>query len=408
MAMYRKWRVKMQFHKVAEIFPMMGAPEYAALRDDVAKYGLREPIWLHEGQIIDGRNRYKACCELNITPEYRTWDGTGSLIAFVVSLNLHRRHLDESQRAMVGARIKPMFEEEARERQGARTDISANLRESLTPAKSSERAAEVVNVSPRSIESASKVIEKGASELVDAVWSGRASVSAAAEVATLPQAKQAEIVAKGESEILKAAKEIRAKKTEQRRQERIERITEISNASVEPLTGMGRFPIILADPPWRYDFSKDDADEIENHYPTMSLEEICCMGVGNNATDDCVLFLWATSPKLEEAFQVIRAWGFEYRTCAIWDKQWIGPGYYFRQRHELLLVAIRGAVPVPSPSNRPDSIFSAKRTAHSRKPDIAYELIETMYPDLPKLEMFCRSPRKGWKAWGNQVKEEVA
>lgn len=388
----------MEFHKVASIFPMMSVEEFDALKADIATNGLHESIWLHEGQIIDGRNRYQACVETGVEPSFREWNGNGSLVAFVVSLNLRRRHLDESQRGMVAAKLANM-------EQGERTDLqpSANLQK-----VSRAEAAELLNVSERTVNAASKVKDEGAPELIAAVEAGLASVSAAAEVATLSQEGQAEIVAKGELEILKAAKEIRAKKTEQRRQERIERITEISNASVEPLTGMGRFPIILADPPWRYDFSRDDADEIENHYPTMSIEEICSISVGDNAMDDCVLFLWATSPKLEDAFRVIQAWGFEYRTCAIWDKQWIGPGYYFRQRHELLLVAIRGAVPVPSPSNRPDSIFAAKRTAHSRKPDIAYELIETMYPSLPKLEMFSRNPRKGWKAWGNQAKEEVA
>jgi N6-adenosine-specific RNA methylase IME4 len=174
---------------------------------------------------------------------------------------------------------------------------------------------------------------------------------------------------------------------------------------LEPLGSFGQYPIIFADPPWRYDFNKDDADEIENHYPTMSLEEICALPVLESALNDCVLFLWATSPKLEEAFQVIRAWGFEYRTCAIWDKQWIGPGYYFRQRHELLLIATRGSVPVPPPSARPDSIFEEKRTQHSKKPVIAYQLIEAMYPELQKMEMFCRSPRPGWAVWGNQARK---
>ncbi len=107
----------------------------------------------------------------------KLWDGTGSLTAFVVSLNLHRRHLSESQRAMIGAHIKPMFEKEAKERQslagGDRKSVSANLREAVPqPRKSSEQAAEAVNVSPRSVESASKVLRDGIPELVAAVVAG--------------------------------------------------------------------------------------------------------------------------------------------------------------------------------------------------------------------------------------------
>lgn len=386
----------------------MSDSEFEGLKEDIRANGLREPIWLHDGKIIDGRNRHRACVELGIKPEFRYWNGLGSLVAFVVSLNLHRRHLSESQRAMVGAEIKPMFEEEARARMTeGRNQYSpgANLREG---SKSSEKAAEAVNVSPRSVESASRVIEQGAPELVEAVKAGAASVSAAADVATLPKEEQAQIVAKGETEILKAAKEIRARNTEQRRKDRVEKIREISEASIQPLIGVGQYPVVLADPPWRYDFSKDDADEIENHYPTMGLADICALPVADACTDDCVLFMWATSPKLEEAFAVIRAWGFTYRTCAIWDKERIGPGYYFRQRHELLLIATKGSLPVPPPSARPDSVFCEKRTAHSRKPEISYRLIESMYPDLPRLELFSRSARDGWAAWGNQAKQEAA
>ena len=384
-----------EFHEVANIFPMMSATEFESLKADIKHNGLLEPIWQHEGKIIDGRNRYQACVETGVTPHFREWDGIGSLTAFVVSLNLHRRHLTESQRGMVAAKLANIELGQNQHFLG-----SANLR---THQISQAEAAELLNVSERTVTAAAKVKDEGALELVRAVESGAASVSAAAQVATLPVEEQREIVAQGEAEILKAAKEIRAKKTEARRVERIERIADLSRESIQPLTSIGRYPIILADPPWAYDFNKDDADEIENHYPTMDLEAICDLPVSESALDDCVLFLWTTSPKLEESFAVINAWGFNYRTCAIWDKEWIGPGYYFRQRHELLLVATRGSVPVPAPSSRPDSIFLEKRTAHSKKPEIAYQLIESMYPDLPKLELFSRTAREGWTVWGNQV-----
>ena len=97
-----------------------------------------------------------------------------------------------------------------------------------------------------------------------------------------------------------------------------------------------RYGVVYADPPWRYDHAEAGNREIENQYPTLSLDEIKALDVP--AANDCVLFLWATSPKLAEAMQVVEAWGFTYRTCAVWVKDRIGMGYYFRQRHELLLV----------------------------------------------------------------------
>lgn len=390
---------KMEFHEVANIFPMMSAEEFNALKSDIQENGLLEPIWIFENKIIDGRNRYQACIETDTKPEFREWSGNGSLVAFVVSLNLHRRHLSESQRGMVAAKLATM----QRGQFFGNQQVSANLQ---TPTRA--EAAEMLSVSERTVNAAAKVKDEGTPELVAAVESGRASVSAAAEVATLPKAEQQEIVAKGETEILKAAKKIKADRAEKRREERINKVVELSKKSLVPLATIGRFPVLYVDPPWRYDFAADDADVIENHYPTMTLDEICALPVSDVALEDCVLFLWTTSPKLEESFRVLNAWGFTYRTCAVWDKQWIGPGYYFRQRHELLLVATKGTLPVPSPSNRPDSVFTEKRTAHSRKPEVAYRLIESMYPELPKLELFSRESREGWDSWGNEAMRGVA
>ena len=386
----------MQFHPVANIFPLLNAAELANLTTDIQTNGLREPIWTHEGQIVDGRNRYLACVKLGVTPAQRAWSGAGSLVAFVVSLNLHRRHLSESQRAMVAAKLAVFAHGGDR-----KSNQVANLQlDSLSQAT----AAELLSVSPRSVAAAVKIKYEGAPALIAAVEAGQASVSVAVEVATLPAAEQQKIVAKGEMEILRAAREIRARKTTERRQGRIARIVKLAAQPVSEVQAQGRFPLIYADPPWRYDFCPDDEDAVENRYPTMALADICALPVSKAALEDCVLLLWATSPKLEDGFQVIKAWGFTYRTCAVWNKEWTGQGYFFRQQHELLLIATRGNVPVPEPQNRPPSIFAERRTAHSRKPEIAYQLIERMYPELPKLELFARQQRAGWAVWGNQAK----
>ena len=231
--------------------------------------------------------------------------------------------------------------------------------------------------------------------------SGSVAVSTASEITTLPPEEQTELVARGEAEIIKKAKEIRQAKTEKRRSERLEKIIEIADSSL-PLEGK-KYPLILADPPWSYDYSSTDNREIENHYPTMPLNEICELPVTDKAMDDCILFLWATSPKLEESLQVINAWGFKYTTNFVWVKDKIGMGYYGRQQHELLLIAKRGAVPVPPPANRPSSVVKANRLEHSQKPDCFYEIIEEMYPTLPKIELFARNGREGWDRWGNQA-----
>jgi N6-adenosine-specific RNA methylase IME4 len=165
----------------------------------------------------------------------------------------------------------------------------------------------------------------------------------------------------------------------------------------------GRFHLIYADPPWQYEHIETESRAIENQYPTMTLEAIC--GRVPPAADDAVLFLWATSPKLLEAMRVIEAWGFVYRTCAVWDKETIGMGYYFRQQHELLLVGARGALPVPDPRARVSSVIRERRGRHSEKPVRVYDLLETMYPSFTareRIELFSRGDRPGWTHDSNE------
>ncbi len=286
----------------------------------------------------------------------------------------------------------------------AKREDQNDPRDSATTA---EKLATEYNVSPATVKRAgqySEALAGGVKELAAVVTTGAVSVAAAADVATLPAAQQAEIVARGTKEILQAAKEIRAARTEERRNERIEKIVAISTNNAPVGSIAERYPVIYLDPPWRYEHAESESRAIENQYPTMSLEEIKAMDMTKVAFDDCVMFMWATSPKLAEAFEVLDAWGFSYRTCAVWDKPKIGMGYYFRQQHELLLIAVKGQPPTPAPADRPSSVFSYPRGNHSAKPHEVYEIIEAMYPTLPKIEMFCRTPREGWGVWGNQSK----
>ena len=115
------------------------------------------------------------------------------------------------------------------------------------------------------------------------------------------------------------------------------------------------------------------------------------------------MFMWTTSPKLAESIDLMRVWKFNYRTSMVWIKDKIGMGYYARQRHEILLIGTRGNLPIPEPENRPDSVINANRTKHSKKPEELYGIIEKMYPEFSKIEIFAREERQGWKSFGNQL-----
>lgn len=170
---------------------------------------------------------------------------------------------------------------------------------------------------------------------------------------------------------------------------------------------LGKFAILYADPPWRYENPPMGGSNrsIENHYPTMELDKICALPVNGIAHDNCVLFMWATSPKLAECIAVLDAWGFEHRTTMVWVKDKIGMGYHARERHEILLIAKRGELPPPPVDARPDSVVEAPRGEHSAKPPVFYDIIDRMYPDARKIELFARQPepRKNWSVWGNQA-----
>ena len=196
---------RIPFHPLADIFPLIDGAEFDALRDDIAAHGVREPVILFEGAILDGRNRYRAAQAAGVDcpmTEYRGDDAA----AFVVSLNIHRRHLTESQRAMAAAKLANM--------RVGRPNNPANLRsffddEPATPAPVTQgEAAKLLNVSERSLTTAKKVQEEAPAEIVHAVESGKISVSLAAKVVELPEAAQAEIIAAPAEQVKEVAREV--------------------------------------------------------------------------------------------------------------------------------------------------------------------------------------------------------
>ena len=162
-----------------------------------------------------------------------------------------------------------------------------------------------------------------------------------------------------------------------------------------------KYSIILADPAWEYDFSRSPTRDISNQYLPSTLEDMKRLKIP--AAEDCILFMWATSPKIPEGIGLMQAWGFEYKTCMVWVKDKIGMGYYARQKHELLFIGGRGNLQLPDDNKKPESVFFADRAEHSEKPKIAYEIIESMFPEYKRLEMFARSKQNGWDSWGDEA-----
>jgi site-specific DNA-methyltransferase (adenine-specific) len=167
-----------------------------------------------------------------------------------------------------------------------------------------------------------------------------------------------------------------------------------------------KYQVIYADPAWKYnDTCENGAIQsrgVDNIYKkTMSIDELCELKVKDLSQDNAVLFIWVTSPFLEDVFTVINAWGFKYKASFVWDKIKHNMGHYNSVRHEILLVCTKGSC-TPDNLKLYDSVQSIERKEHSEKPHEFYEIIETLY-NGKKIELFARNTRSGWDSWGNEI-----
>ena len=185
------------------------------------------------------------------------------------------------------------------------------------------------------------------------------------------------------------------------------------NVPVEPPPPIeGKFSTFVADPPWQYG-NTSTRGAAENHYGTMTIEELCALDVvPNHAAEQAHLYLWTTAGHLPEAFDVMAAWGFEYKTYLVWVKPQMGMGNYFRVSTELVLFGIRGGMRTQARDIK--NYFNAPRGKHSAKPSMFHDLVAKASPG-PYMELFsrcrademltgcmCSKCRLGWTVWGNQ------
>jgi N6-adenosine-specific RNA methylase IME4 len=379
-------------HPLANLFPMMADADIARMADDIVTFGLRHKIVLLDGMVLDGRNRQAACLYADIEPEYEEYRGDDPL-NFVVSVNLERRHLTESQRAMAAAKIVD-WENGLNQA----TSGSANLQ--------TREAARKLSISERAVAAAKRIRDHGTSELVAAIQDGRIKVNTGEAISWLEKEEQERVLRQEEKAICARAKEIRRERQEKRHEGRLLHMTLVAEAG-KPTAGKisKRYGVYYADPPWKFGVHSEVTGReksAENHYPTMTTEEIIALftELAADMPRDAVLFCWATNPMLRDGLAVLDAAGFTYVHHWIWDKEIAGTGYWGRDRHELLLIGRRGEPATPLPGTQPETVYRERKGAHSAKPDWFAEQIEKLYPGVPKLEMFCRSPRPGWDAWG--------
>jgi N6-adenosine-specific RNA methylase IME4 len=209
-----------------------------------------------------------------------------------------------------------------------------------------------------------------------------------------------------ETETLRRAREIRTARSRRRHAERLTEIkASCSQGDLE--WPRDRYAIILADPAWDHEIWGDAGKEKspEAHYEVMSIEEIRALDVAGLANDVSALFLWTSRQHLPDALDLMRHWGFKYVSNVVWLKPGIGLGRWTRDRHELLLIGVKGDMPPPPLGAAWQSVIEAPKGRHSEKPEIFRQMIDAYFPDLPKIELFARGDAPaGWIFWGNQAR----
>lgn len=414
---------KLESHPIADLFPMMSEEESTALVSSMRTHGFdkEHPIILYEGKILDGRNRYRAAGVAGVEPVLREWL-TGDPWDFVWRENAIRRHLEPSQKTAIAIEFLRGSDAWKAERERAkvaanearaeasRLAMIGNSNASKTSPVSSDTGPvsasrlPIVPAMPKPPETPREVLSNPATHTRELAHTIRERDKIAALVGTSPatvsrvlavqarDAEQFERVKRGEVSASKALGEIKleAKRT----------LAEEIRAN-PVVTPDGKYQVIVSDPPWKYDARGEDTTHRgKNLYPEMTVPEICALPVGSLAQDDCVMFLWTTNAFMRGAYDCLDAWGFQEKTILTWDKVNLGLGDWLRNVTEHCILAVRGR-PIVSLTNQ-TTLISEKRREHSRKPEAFYALVEALCPGS-KLEMFSRTPRDGWAAWGAET-----
>jgi len=369
-----KLEIKEEFKK---LIPALTQEEFKQLEENCLEEGIREAIITWNGYIIDGHNRYEIANKWNLDFQTKSkhFKDEEAVKEWMILNQFGRRNLSNYQRSVLALELESLFRKKAKEKQKEAGKLKQKSAEA--PIETRKEVANVANVSYDTIAKV-KVIEAKAPEEVKAK------------------------LQTGEVSINQAYKEIKKEEKKEEIEKRREEIRE-SLVLYELKATEKKYRIIYADPPWKYGNAMPEyVTEPQDYYSLMSTDDICKMPVKDITEQNAVLFMWTTSPHLPEALDVVKAWGFTYKTTFIWDKIKHNMGHYNSVRHEILLVCTKGAC-TPDVKKLFDSVQSIERTEHSKKPEQFREIIETLYTFGNRIELFARKAPNGWDVFGNQI-----
>ena len=381
-------KIKEEFKK---LIPALTKEEYKQLENNCIAEGIREKILIWNGFIIDGHNRYEISLkwDLEIQTETKHFQDEEAVKEWMILNQFGRRNLSNYQRSVLALQLEEVFSKKAKENQAIQYKGSSLLAKlpKVKTINTREELSKVAQVGERTLGMVKKIQAQASEEVKAKLSTGEVSINAAYQ----------EIKKEENKKLLLEKKELYKIRVENKTEDQFK--IDIKNTNET-------FRVIYADPAWSYN-DKQDTPQLggaAKHYDTMTINELCKLPVNNISEKNSILFLWVTSPLLEDAFQVVNAWGFKYKTSFIWNKVKHNMGHYNSVRHEILLVCTKGSC---TPDNKKlyNSVQSIERNNnHSEKPIEFINIIDDLYNYGNKLEMFCRTIKKeNWYGWGNEL-----
>lgn len=364
------------------LIPPLDSDEFKRLEQSIIDEGCRDPIMISDNEIIDGHNRYNICTKHNISfkTQDKSFNSDDEKIVWIINNQLARRNISKYDRTRLALKQEELYAKQAKEQQKRKPSsvypMLGKQKVAKKPLNTDKKVANKAKVAHGTVAKV-KVIEKNADDETKKKLS-----------------EQKITINKVYKDIVKAKKREAIGK---------------NNVTV-PLPNK-KYDIIYSDPPWNFKLYSDKGRDRSpaNYYRLQDIDDLKKMPIQDLASDDCILFMWVTYPFLEKAMDVIKEWGFKYKTCAfVWVKKnknidsWFwGLGYWTRSNSELCLLATKG-----SPKRKSSSVHEVictKIEEHSKKPNIVKDKIVELMGDIPRIELFARQKTKGWDVWGDEI-----
>ena len=375
-------KIKKEFKS---LIPDLTKEEFKQLEQNCLDEGIREKILVWNGFIIDGHNRYEISLkwDLEIQTETKHFKDEEAVKEWMILNQFGRRNLSNYQRSVLALQLEEVFSKKAKENLKASGENFgkglAKLPKAISKINTREELSKVAQVGERTLGMVKKIQEKATEEVKAKLSTGEVSINSVYQ-------------------------DIKKEEKKKNRLEKIEQIKqEISKGLKAP---NGLYDVISIDPPWEYSerggSSHNSFDAVGNRagvdYPTMTVEELKKINIP--AKSDCVMFLWTTHAFLKDSFDLLDAWGFNYKATLVWDKVKMGMGRNIRMQVEFCLLATKGK-PILNGSGERD-IITEPRREHSRKPEAFYTKVDNMTVGY-KLDYFAREQRKNWFTYGAEV-----